>query len=94
MNIVRSKEKKKKKERTEVCNGLEGIEAIYDINYHLGNEARTYRDAKVEWMVKSSEFDVALERTMVHKGESVWERERWTEELGKAKGLFFFLRKS
>ena len=27
---------------------LEGIEARYDINYHLGNEVRTYRDAKVE----------------------------------------------
>ena len=71
---------------------LEGIEARYDINYHLGNEVRTYRDAKVEWMVKSSECDVALERTMVHKERKcTWERERererWTEELGKAKGL-------
>ena len=59
---------------------LEGIEARYDINYHLGNEVRTYRDAKVEWMVKSSECDVALERTMVHKERKcTWERERERE---------------
>ena len=77
-SIKKKEEEEEEEERIEVCNGLEGIEARYDINYHLGNEVRTYRDAKVEWMVKLSEFDVVLERTMVHN-ESVYVRERERE---------------
>ena len=90
--MKREREREREREGWNQDMILEGIEARYDINYHLGNEVRTYRDAKVEWMVKSSECDVALERTMVHKERKcTWERERererWTEELGKAKGL-------